>query len=129
MLLSNTDVSGGGSNGSVAPSFDLEKLALEAIANGISLNDFDSYDLFDLPLLFKGLNKRYQLQQEGIVANIIRMGFVSLYNANPFQKKKIKDLKDFFRFTHEVKEGPKDRAKEFEIFAKLYWSKVKDKTS
>ena len=120
-------MSGGGGASSTTPSFDLEAMAIDAISLGMSLEEFDRLDFVDIPLVFKGLVKRYEREQEGTLANLLRIGFTSVFNSSGFVKKRIKDLREMYRFSYEKEIGTVDK-KAAEIFAKLYHDKHSQKS-
>lgn len=89
--------------GSRSP-LDFDELAKKGIALGLSLAEFDSLDLTDVGIVFDGLARRFELQNEGVIAQLIRQNTYFTARYAPFFKaeSKPKKLTDVYKFSHEA---------------------------
>jgi len=117
-------MSGGcGTQGGHAP-FDMCEIAKQAIALGMTLEEFDRLDVADIEVVFDGLSRRHEINNEGVIAQLIRQNtfFTACYA--PFFKSSDKPKKptDLYRFTHEKNDDKIVDTKAYDALAKYLQS-------
>lgn len=100
--------------------FDMQEIAKQAIALGMTLEEFDRLDVADIEVAFEGLSRRYEINNEGVIAQLIRQNtFITACYA-PFFKSsdKPKKMTDIYRFSHEKDDDKAINTKAYDAMAK-----------
>ncbi len=97
-------------------------MAKQAISLGMSIKEFDSLELNDVGVVFEGLTRRYELQNEGIIAQLIRQNTFFTARYAPFFKDNSKPKKatDIYKFSRErefEKSELESKKKQYEALA------------
>lgn len=100
---------------------DFDEIAKQAISFGMSLEEFDRLELNDVGLVFEGLVKRWELQNEGVLAQLIRQNTFFTIAYAPFFKSELKPkhITDIYRFSHEKKQEKKEKEFDFEYYGRM----------